>query len=81
MTLPVPAFTVLSGGNHASNNFAIQVFHPIISVSVLPLSHASSLGILLFSLQEFFWFSNNFIYAFMTLHILLGNYDSPSWSK
>ncbi|KAJ4891263.1 Cytosolic enolase 3 [Raphanus sativus] len=24
MTLPVPAFTVLSGGNHASNNFAIQ---------------------------------------------------------
>ncbi|KAH0883567.1 hypothetical protein HID58_059663 [Brassica napus] len=24
MTLPVPAFTVLSGGNHASNHFAIQ---------------------------------------------------------
>lgn len=41
MVLPVPAFTVLSGGKHASNTFAIQVFNIkfTINFSVLPLSH------------------------------------------
>lgn len=41
MVLPVPAFTVLSGGKHASNTFAIQVFNIkfAINISVLSLSH------------------------------------------
>lgn len=41
MVLPVPAFTVLSGGKHASNTFAIQVFNIkfTVFVSVLTPSH------------------------------------------
>jgi len=47
MVLPVPAFTVLSGGKHASNTFAIQVFYIKFTINV-SVSQSSSRNLLVF---------------------------------
>lgn len=75
MVLPVPAFTVLSGGKHASNNFAIQVFkiNFIISIAVLPLSDLffSSFSLAPQSSSRCLWFQ---VISFTYVMIVVSTY-------